>query len=265
MFFHGRDLKDKLELFEVFFKGYHVIHFPWGENKEEVPLFDQFTQVPVQDKGIAVTRLCHFTHDEQAAKIQQLTSCTFIPKKKHGKSLSFDRKSYMICNPTDKVPNDETQYRYISESDELIPGFLSWWSIDIDESCRFHYNSQDLQKSTGKYYVHDGFIKPHQSCYGNVMFSIDLPQLLQCYQKAFEDKPLPRILLRCGGTLRYKREIMKVIIVCREEDLPGYPEFPTGEFNLEYDLDGKVTPRGILELVIKNGVTGSCPPQNSKC
>ena len=237
------------------------MHFPWGENKEKVELFSQFPEVPLQNKTIAVTKLCHFTHDEQAEGIKQVEQdcCVFKSKAKYGKPPN-ERKSYVIYEAT-KVPNDETLYEHVSAKEKLFPGFLSWWSIDIDESSKFCYYSEELKKATGSYYTTNDFIKPPRSSYGNVMFSVNLLHLLQNYQKAFEGtyKCLPKISMRCGGTLRYTREIMKVIIVCCKDDLPDYPILNTPGFSLEYDDSGKVLTNGSLTLTINNGITGCCP------
>ena len=252
------------ETYEVVFRHYHVMHFPWGPNNEVVEHLEGYPNVPLQNEVIQVRRLCHVTHEEPAQQISgDPESYTFIPQPKMGKPAGENRKTYMYANrePTDEAPNGQTGYQHIPEDEEVFPGFYVWWSVAVDDDQTIHW-SRYADGRAGTYYITDGFLKPTQSVYGNKMFIVDFNTMLQYYQRAFGERgdPLPRIQLRCGGTLRYKREIMKVIIVCREEDLPGYPVFPTGEFNLEYDRNRKVTPRGILELAVMNGVSGSRRP-----
>ena len=260
-------------MYEVVFKKYHVMHFPWGQNDEEVEHLEgyrnQGRDVPLQNEAIRVRRLCHVTHEEQARQISEdPKSYTFIPKQKMGKPDRENRKTYIYAKrePTDEAPNRQTEYRRILEDEEVFLGFYVWWSVAVDDDQTIHW-TEYADRQDGTYYITDGFRKPTQSVYGNRMFIFDFNTMLQCYQESFVERgdPLPRIQLRCGGTLRYKREIMKVIIVCREDEenllLREYPVFPTGrEFNLEYDDDGKVTPRGILKLVVTNGVSGSRRP-----
>lgn len=255
------------ETYEVVFRYHHVMHFPWGQNDEEVEHLEGYrnrgVNVPLQDEVIQVKRLCHVTHEEPARQISgDPESYTFIPKQKMGKPARENRQTYAIREPMEGAPNGQTGYQRIPEGEEVFPGFYVWWSVAVDDDQTIDWTDIKYNNEAGKYYITDGFRKPTQSVYGNKMFIVDFNTMLQCYQESFVERgdPLPRIQLRCGGTLRYKREIMKVIIVCREGDLPDYPEFPTGEFNLEYDRDGKVTPRGILGLVVTNGVSGSRRP-----
>lgn len=252
------------ETYEVVFRKYHVMHFPWGPNNEEVERLEGHHNVPLQNEEIQVKRLCHVTHNEPAQRISENREFyTFIPKRKMGKPAG-ERKTYAICEPTDEAPNRQTQYRHIPERKKVFPGLYVWWSVVVDDEQTIYWRDRQYYNEDGKYYITDGFRKPTQSVYGNKMFVVDFNTMLQCYQKAFVEQT--RIQLRCGGTLRYKREIMKVIIVCREDEeklpLHKYPVFPTGrEFNLEYDRNGKVTPRGILKLVVTNGVSGSQKPE----
>ena len=267
------------ETYEVVFRKYHVMHFPWGPNNEVVEHLKGYPNVPLQDEVIQVRRLCHVTHEEQARLIisEDHEFYTFIPKQKMGRPAGEDRQTYAIREPMQEAPNGQTGYQRIlggeevfpggeevlPEDKEVFPGFYVWWSVAVDDDQTIHWRDMYFNEA-GKYYITDGFRKPTQSVYGNKMFIVDFNTMLQCYQEAFVEQPsLPRILLRCGGTLRYKREIMKVIIVCREEDLPEYPVFTTDEFYLEYDCydNRKVTPRGILKLCVKNGVSGSQQPR----
>ena len=57
-------------MYEVFFKGHHVMHFPWGVNDEKVTAPRDKT-VPFQNKVIRVDQLCHVTHSKEADEIEQ--------------------------------------------------------------------------------------------------------------------------------------------------------------------------------------------------
>lgn len=249
----------KRNKFEVFFKYHHVMHYPWGKQK----WLKDFASAPFQNKVIMVKKLCHVTHDQQAELIAREFEnyYTFKPKRKQAKNPTNEagRHSYVICKPTNKVPNEGTEYQCIRHTEDVLPGFYVWWSVDIDHEYKREWNSQDLQIDTIKYYLTDDFIEPSQSHYGNIMFSVDLIKLLQCYQKVFEedDKKLPRVVFRCAGTLLYKYERAKVIIVCRQEDLSEYPLFNHHDFTLEYESDGTIRPNGSLSLTIENGVSGA--------
>ena len=248
------------------FREYHVMHFPWGPNNEEVEHLEGYRNqghdVPLQNEVIQVRRLCHATHNEPAQRISEdLESYTFIPKQKMGRPAGEIRQTYAIHEPMEEAPNGQTEYQRIPEGEEVFPGFYVWWSVAVDDDQTIHWEDMYYNEA-GKYYITDGFRRPTQSVYGNKMFIFNFNLMLQCYQESFAERP--RIQLRRGGTLRYMREIMKVIIVCHEGDLPDYPVFPTGGFNLAYDDDGKVTPRGILNLTVENGVSGSQRPDQAQ-
>lgn len=251
----------KVRKYEVVFRHHHVMHVPWGPNDEVVEHLVGYPNVPLQNEVIQVRRLCHVTHKEEAREISGDQGYTFISQQKMGRPAREIRQTYAIREPMEEAPNGQTQYQRIPEGDEVFPGFYVWWSVAVEEAQTIHWEDMYYNEA-GKYYITDGFRKPTQSVYGNKMFIVKFNTMLQCYQESFVERP--RILLRCGGTLRYKREIMKVIIVCREEDLPDYPEFPTGGLNLAYDDNGKVTPGGILELRVKNGVSGSQRPDQAR-
>lgn len=251
------------------------MHFPWGENTEEVPLLSQFSQVPLQNEAIAVKKLYHVTHRVQEREMfREDENCyVFKPKQKHGRRSSSrinTRRSYLCLDPridNDTAPEDETLYRLVLENESLFPGFLSWWSIDIPN--RLRYDSPSLQQGSKKYYTTNDFKEPPISCYGDVKLSIDLQELLRYYQEArssSSSSDLPLISIRNGGTLRYKREIMKVIIVCCKDDLPldDYPLLDTpASFSLEYDAGGKVsTTDDHLTLTIINGIASCSSPGN---
>ena len=56
-----------------------------------------------------------------------------------------------------------------------------------------------------------------ESPYGSVAFSIQLSDILRDYEKARNIQGA-RVCLKVGGTLRYRKEICYVVIVCLKDD-----------------------------------------------
>ena len=166
------DFTSRRKMYEVFFKGHHVMHFPWGKNDEKVTVSDDKT-VPFQYEVISVTRLCHVTHSKEADEIEQDDCFEFKPKKKYGKNTTNRRVSAVICKPTHKAPNEDTEYRVITKDQEILPGYYSWWSID--SSC---FPARENDKIEGS----NEFSLPYKSIFGNKKISGDITKLLQCYQ-----------------------------------------------------------------------------------
>ena len=132
----------------------------------------------------------------------------------------------------------------MSSDENLFPGCYSWWSIDHN-----HYLSP-----SSNYYYSDLFTS--LSRYGNVKFSGYIIQLLQYYQEAYDVDPLPHVQFRCGGTLRYKKEICKVVIVCTNTYPLPEDEFPIIWDDILYDKNGRVADIEPFKVVIKNGISG---------
>ena len=250
-------------MYEVFFKGHHVMHFPWKANDEKVTTLSDGT-VPFQNEVITVTRLCHITHSKEADEIEQDDCFEFKPKMKYGKNTTNNRVSAVICKPTYKAPNEDTKYRVITKDQELLPGYYSWWSID--SSC-FPAKDDVMIESS------NDFSLPYKSRFGNKKISGDITKLLQCYQEAVKSRSswfyhfygrsrLPRIEFRCGGTLRYNRQICKVIIICPKDELFGYPTLDSGGYPVlhsigyrpTYNAELQIQSCGTLKLTIQNGV-----------
>ena len=243
-------------MYEVFFKGHHVMHFPYRVNDEKVTTLRDGT-VPFQNEVITVTRLCHVTHSKEADEIEQDDCFEFKPKKKYGKNTSNKRVSAIICRPTAKPPNEDTEYRVITKDEEVLPGCYSWWSID--SSCFPAKQNDSMIEGTNE------FSLPYKSRYGNKKISGNITKLLQCYQEAvklnsrwfYGRSRLPKIVFRCGGTLRYNREVCKVIIICREDELHDYPILYNIECYSTYNAESQIELSGPLKLTIQNGVMSS--------
>ena len=134
-----------------------------------------------------------------------------------------------ICNLKQASPDEDTRYQYVSEDQSLLPeGKYSWWGIRalVDSStdgCR----------------------------YGGHVFTASFPYMLGQFRLAHaKGKKTPEIVFKKAGTLRYKKEICYVILVCADNDnLEQIKDLPpvTKEddkiisFNGMLDAEGKVT------------------------
>ena len=206
-------------------------------------------EVPLQNVHIGVKKLCHITHNQPAREIDGEDYFEFKSAPKVGKG--GDENTYVIRQAIDQTtpPTGETEYRPVASDENLFPGYYSWWSIDND--------GHDLSPYLNDYYFSNLFTS--SSRYGNNKFSANIVELLQCYKKAFN--PLSHIQFRCGGTLRYKQEICKVVIVCTNEHHLPEDKFPrmwkdcvteeeAGEITLVTSVEN-------LEVMIRNGITGT--------
>ena len=234
---------------EVLFTGQHVTHLPWGMYDEwnNIPLLGNITELPLQNVHIRAKKLCHITHNQPAGEIDKDQDYfEFKPAPKVGRAAG--QKTYAIRQPIDQAtpPTDETIYRPVTSDESLFPGYCSWWSIDNVD----HDPTSNLEH----YYFSDLFTS--SSRYGNNKFSGNIVELLQSYQKAFD--PLPRIQFRCGGTLRYKQEICKVVIVCTDASPLDEDEFPRMWKDYVTEEEGvETTLIASIEVVIRNGITGA--------
>lgn len=203
------------------------MHYPWKENTESVPLLSGFNEVPFQNQTITVTRLCHYTHNDEAEGIDRGDYFLFKPKPIHGKDhINTSRRTAVICDPTNQPPTHLTQYRKVGPEEELFPGSYVWWFID--STCLPTVTEEDpsiYQSPFNRYTLSDPFITPYQSRYGNKKISADLQQLCNSYSQRFSGW----VQFRCGGTLRYNKQILKVVIVCTStyhRELMNYPLMP---------------------------------------
>ena len=188
-----------------------MTHFPWG------PYTGQRCE-----KEVDVLMLSHNTHyfganyiinsgmSEQAEKKR----FKFQPYAKVGKD-GHSMKTYR-CDSNGE-PNEDTTYSHVQDSEDLFPGYYSWWSPVYKGTCA-------------------------SSKFGSIQFKVNFNDLMQCYKESY-DPPLEEIHLRCGGTLRYKLQACKVIIVCSgkyyptpEQDYPIIERFKEKEsIKLQFD------------------------------
>ena len=156
-----------------------------------------------------VFQLCHATHDEQAREIDQGDGLYhFKSRPKPGK---YGDKSYYYIKEWTQTPDMGTpSYRLISQREEVFPGCYSWWGLAVDPS---YDPPLDATRSLPPYLK-----RPRQSVYGGNAFQSTFSNLLQCYDRS-RGCEVNNIYLKMGGTLRYKREIGYVVIICTSKDL----------------------------------------------
>lgn len=158
----------------------------------------------------------HVTHYDKAAKIiSKNTEYIFNANKKPMQ----DRRNYTIADAAGPICDN---IHYKPSTDDTFPGYLSWWSLDLqadlpnlDDKFRtadptYLFQSQDEQKSR----------------YGNVKFSANLKVIVEAYKKYFKAEKV-EVRFKRAGTLRYVQEIEYLIIVCAVID--GNDSFPQYE------------------------------------
>ena len=180
--------------YEVVFYNQYVQHHPWGERPR-----------PYNHEGFAlsVSTLCHTTHKKQADTIEA-NMFQFTPNPKYGKTYDFIPgcpfgESYSCVQSAIPGPDSEC-YERIPRDRELFPGHYSWWGL---------VSEVDLQLDNPPPYLRS----PPESMYGGHSFTIGFTNLLESYRDS-RNCNKSKICLKIGGTLRYKREIGYVVIVC---------------------------------------------------
>ena len=230
-FYHSSQLQDRWyepkKVIEISFDTEFVSHLPWGPLQNIRPV-----------ESIQVERLCHVTHRKNARQIrpniEPASNCTFNAGPKKGKLPPTKPEHWRSgiplghsyrCQLGGHVPNAATTYQFVSEKEFLFPkGSYSWWSIDTPDARQRSY-------------------------YGTRMFSVGLPEMLCQFRLAHatDENKEPAVIFKKYGTLRYKREICYVIIVCADsDDLTHVKDLPPVT-----EEGGHVTLNGMLDA---NGI-----------
>ena len=206
----------KKRLYEVHYKNSFVQHHLWGEKIRGI-----------EGLVLPVSMLCHVTHRSQAEQIR--TTYTrgqlhFMPNPKPGKSYIEDGRplgeSYCcVLDSTSRLEPDDACYKPITDRETVFPGFYSWWGLALDSTTSQSLRRDKLPASLPGY-LQD----PPDSCYGSIAFVSDFQSLLTSYANSRGCKP-DEIYLRIGGTLRYKKEICYVVIICTNNDLEVLQEY----------------------------------------
>ena len=179
------------KVLEVAFENEFVSHYPW---KACPPCGHMETPIPV-------VQLCHATHRRKAKQIMSSESkYNFKSFPRVGRFGDYYPDgspvghSY-ICQLKGVVPDQETVYKYVSKDEFLLPkGKYSWWGID--------------------------YPFPNSYRYGAHMFKAGFPYMLQQFSHthATDENTEPGLIFKKYGTLRYKREICYVALICAESD-----------------------------------------------
>ena len=201
-------------LYEVHFTRSFVPYHPWGAT----PNRDGTLQLDI-------LRVCHATHQAQAAEIRQGDgSYHFQPHQKVGKAYIPDGRPLGESYSYDQIekPHANTVYQPICKDNEVFPGCYSWWGLAVDPDVlpnRYQYFDDDLP---------DYLRYPPASVYGTRAFVSTFPNILQQYALS-RDCEVTDLYLKMGGTLRYKHEIAYVVIICtsRDHDLRALENYPS--------------------------------------
>ena len=176
---------------------------------------------------IPIYRLSHITHLHQKLSIfRGKSNYIFKPDSKYGKSsiATSDQGAGITYRH-----KSENTYKKISSSDQVFPGYLSWWGIDVRKWYAEVEKGNELlqrvvrEKENGRYVP--GYLDhPTESRYGDQAFSTSLSQILQDYYTA---RCGQTPCLKVGGTLCYQYEICYVVIVCTRKDKLDMPSITT--------------------------------------
>ncbi|XP_064402801.1 uncharacterized protein LOC135348504 [Halichondria panicea] len=248
---------------------YPEVRFP-GEFRPQDPWHKKWVDFPddTLPATIPIYRLVHITHPTQARHIEQVPNrrYKFIPKMKCGKSYNEERigETYVHIGGE--------KFEEITSKDSVFPGYLSWWGIDVrgwyEDGCQL-LQSISRERINGRYVP--GYLAAEpESPYGSVAFSIELPDILRDYKKARNIQGA-RVCLKVGGTLRYRKEICYVVIVCLKDDNelgdmpsiagPKFPQFVSSDLvdSNGFVIDHNKAPEFNATSIIKSEILGEDP------
>ena len=210
------------------------IYHPWGEQpRHSEPLY------------IPVSQLCHVTHRDQGRHITRNREIfQFETNSKVGKSLEegdiengcYWGESYRFVGGDLSIPNEHMLYERIPALGQVIPGLYTWWGLYVEDPPP---GTQDTLPNYLK--------TPPNSIYGSTAFVISFHDILKSYASARSCSSHKKVCLRVGGTMRYKREIAYVIIVCTTSDEQELFHYDTVRSRGEpIDMQGLVNDNGVI-------------------
>ena len=153
---------------------------------------------------------------------------TFNSHEKKGKCLFNERRpgkslGHSYIRKESSAPDLDTSYTFISTEQRLLPeGRYSWWGIDEE--------------------------KPQDSIYGACKFSFSFQHMLYQFRLAhvIEDNKEPVLYFKKAGTLRYRREICYVVLICSNADRNNLEHLPPLRENIRHvSLNGMLDDNGI--------------------
>ena len=187
--------------------------------------------------------MTHRLQEEQIIKKIPGKYC-FTTRRKVGKSLDdrdrengcYRGESFQRFERGDSViPNESTFYERIPAHDDVFPGFYTWWGPYVESPPP---GPQDTLPNYLK--------TPPNSIYGSRAFVVSFHDILESYAS---DRSCSshNICLRVGGTMRYKREIAYVIIVCTTSDEKELFRYDTVTSRGDpIDMQGLVNDNGVI-------------------
>ena len=248
-----KNLHDVKTYYEVLFQNDFNPCHPWGD----APLQWQFRHYnELLNITVPLHTLVHVTHNTEAQEIRREFMFQFQAKQKVGKRLSLAGGTFRVdAQEMCFDPNMEV-YTPIPDTEPVFPGYYSWWGIDcsVIPDCAFFTSPhkiatalERLNQEGIRAYV-PGYLKEDpESIYGNNAFSCNFRDLLKVYA-ASRHYDVRNICIRKGGTLRYRKEICYVLIICidqDEEELSAY-EVLQEEHQFQGKFHGLTTTNGSL-------------------
>ena len=138
------------------------------------------------------------------------------------KFLDVGNRYLELANMTCRADRATCDGSKCYQVEKLFPGTYIWFGVaalkDYDEDCMFEdgYEQSDEEMTTPL--GEDVFLQKwdRSSNYGNQSFVCDLQKLLLAYESQIANES--QVVLRCGGTLLYQKEVCYVTIVTFEND-----------------------------------------------
>ena len=169
---------------------------------------------------VPITHLSHCTHEAMADKIkgEEAGTCIFKTKEKkprgNGSSYIYDI-------------NDDNQQPPQEISGNVIPGYLSWWGLNVKNWYENDNPGRRIKRAVEELdrngvYVPNYLQSVPCSIYGDRSFTYDFNQLIEHYKTSRDDcndDNEKKVHFKKAGTLRYRHEICYVILVCTAKDL----------------------------------------------
>ena len=201
---------------------------------------------------IPVTKLSHVTHYNDAISILRSGA-------NHNAGFPFSIKKGKASGTSYKEgPPGSGLFQQISQENTVLPsGMYSWWSVCLPDN----YEPPQLLDAP---FSLVGILSPclatsHVSEYGSIAMTVDFDVLLMSYHQLMTEsfKACSEITYKSGGTILYRKEISRIIIVCckyRESVPDKLQHLP------DYNFDGTVTITRPFQGVkyIPNGDNDAC-------
>ena len=176
---------------------------------------------------IPVVKVGHVTHYDDAQSIVTSglgSNVGFTFNVKIGKDATYK-----------KVAQDS--FQKIGPQASVIPGAYSWWSVCLPDDLQPPNPPPQLHNAPAALHAVRSpcLASSYASVYGTIAMITEFHVLRQSYSQLFGNA---EITYKCGGTLLYRKEVCRVIIVCCKVDGKDPPELQ--QFN-DYDFKGAIT------------------------